>query len=44
MGKVAQDRQTLLDDRVGFPAFDMGHEADAARVVFVIRVVQTLFF
>ncbi len=40
--QVFQDLQTLLDDCVAFLALDMGHEADAAGVMFVLRVIQAL--
>ena len=42
MGEVAQDLQTLLDDRVAFLALDVRDEADAAGVVLVGGVVETL--
>ena len=40
--EVEQDLQTLLDDRVASGALDMGNETDAARVVLVGRIVETL--
>ena len=40
--EVVQDAQALLDDLVALLALDVGDEADAASVVFIGRVVQTL--
>ena len=40
--EVEQDLQTLLDDRVASGALDVGNETDAARVVLVGRIVETL--
>ncbi len=40
--QVFEDLQTLLDDRVALLALDVGHEADAASVMFVLGVVQAL--
>jgi hypothetical protein len=40
--EVLQDLQALLDDRVALVALDMGDKADAAGIVFVGRIVQTL--
>src|SRR5215510_1846783 len=42
MGEVAQHRQAQLDDGVRLLALDVGDEADAAGVVLVRWVVQTL--
>ena len=42
MGEVLEDEQPLLDDGVVPGALDVGDEADAAGVVFVGGVVQTL--
>ena len=42
MREVAQNRHALLDDRVRLPPLDVRDEADAAGVVLVCRVVQTL--
>jgi hypothetical protein len=42
MRQVAQHREPLLDDRVRLLALDMRHEADAAGVVLVCGIVQTL--
>ena len=38
--QVLEDLQTLGDDRVRLVAGDMGHEADAAGIVLVRRVVE----
>ena len=43
MVEVEQDLQALADDAMGLPALDIGHEADAARVVLVAWVVKSLF-
>ncbi len=40
--EVLENLQALLDDLVAFLALDVSDEADAAGVVFVLRVVQTL--
>ena len=42
MVEVLEDLQALLDDLVALLALDVGDEADAAGVVLVVRVVQTL--
>ena len=42
VGKIFEDRQALLDNRVAFDALDVRHKTDAAGVVFVGRVVQAL--
>jgi hypothetical protein len=42
MRKVAQDLQTLLDNRVAFLAPDIRDETDAAGVVLVSGVVKPL--
>jgi hypothetical protein len=42
VSQVFQQLQTLSDDVVAFSALDVGDETDAAGVVFVARVVQTL--
>ncbi len=44
MVEVHQDAQTRLDDLMGLAALDVGHEAHAARVMLVARVVQALPF
>jgi hypothetical protein len=41
--QVLQDLQRLGDDVVALLALDMGHEADAARVVLVRARIQALF-
>jgi hypothetical protein len=43
MVEIDQDAQALMDDVVGPVALDIGHEADAARVVLVAWVVKSLF-
>jgi hypothetical protein len=40
--EVLEDLQALLDDLVTFLALDVGDEADAAGVVLVLRVIETL--
>src|SRR5207237_583301 len=40
--EVHQDLEAGLDHLVGFAALDIGHEAHAARVMLVRRIVQTL--
>jgi hypothetical protein len=40
--QVLQHGQSLLDDRVRFPALDVSDEADTAGVAFVSGVVQAL--
>jgi hypothetical protein len=40
--EVLQDLQALLDDRVALVALDMGDETDAAGIVFIGGIVQTL--
>ena len=42
VGQVLEDQQALLDQLVALPALDVRDEADAAGVVFVRRVVETL--
>ena len=41
--EVVQHLQCLLDNRVRFPAFDIGDKTDAASVVFIRRIVKPLF-
>ena len=41
---VAEDAVGVLDDLVGRHALDLGNEADAARVLLVRGVVETVFF
>ena len=38
--EVGEDLQPLLDDAMRAQALDVGHEANAAGVVFVRRLVQ----
>src|SRR6185369_7912206 len=40
--EVAQHRESLLDDGVRLPPLDVRYEADAAGVVLVLGVVETL--
>ena len=40
--EIFQDQQALLDDGVALVALDVGDETDAAGIVFIGRVVQTL--
>jgi hypothetical protein len=42
--EVLQDQQTLFHDRVALVALDVGDETDAAGIVFIGRIVQTLRF
>jgi hypothetical protein len=42
VGQIGEQFQTLADDVVVLPAFDMGDEPHAASVMFVARVIQTL--
>jgi hypothetical protein len=42
MVEIDQDLQALAHDGVRFPPLDVGHEADAAGIVFVAWVVQSL--
>ena len=41
--QVQQDLQGLLNDGMGLPALDVGHESHAAGLVLELRVVQALF-
>ena len=43
MIQVDQKLQTLTDDLVRLRPFDVGDKAHAARVMLVLRIVQTLF-
>ena len=42
MRQVHEHLNSFEDDVVGFTAFDAGHEADPAGIVFMARVVETL--
>src|SRR6187402_1830213 len=42
MKQINQDLERLLDNRVGALAFDVHDEADAARIMLVSGVVQSL--
>ena len=43
MRQVLQDEQAILDDLVRLLPLHMGNEADAAGIMFVAWVVETLF-
>ena len=42
MVKIDENFQSAFDGRVALAALDVGDEANAARVMFIARVVQTL--
>ena len=42
MREVDQDLDALLDDLVAGAALDVGDESDAAGIVFVSRIVESL--
>ena len=42
--QVQQDLQTILHDLVAFHAFDVGDQAEAAGIVLVGRMIETLGF
>ena len=42
MLQVDEDLQRLPDDRVGSAALDVGDESDAARIVLVIGIVESV--
>jgi hypothetical protein len=42
--EVFQDQQTLFHNGMALVALDMGDETDAAGIVFIGRIVQTLRF
>jgi hypothetical protein len=42
MGEISQQVQALPDDMMALVPFDMGDEANAARIVFMSGVVETL--
>jgi hypothetical protein len=42
MIQILQDFQALGNDVMRFSAFDVHHEANAARIVLVLGIVQTL--
>ena len=42
MGQIFEDLQTVLDDLAARPAFQIGDEADAAGIVLVLRIVESL--
>ena len=43
MVQIHQHCERLAHDLIGFPAFDVDHEANAAGLVLVAGIVQTLF-
>ena len=42
MGQVFENLQSLADDVVRFLAFNVDHEANAAGIVFICRIIETL--
>ena len=42
--EIQEHLHSLFDDRVRFPPPNIDDEAHAARVVFVVRIVQTMLF
>ena len=42
MGEVDEDLKALADNVVAFFALDAGHEAHAAGIVFIARMIETL--
>ena len=42
MRQIDEDLDALEDDIVRLVAFDIGDEADAAVIVFILRMIQTL--
>src|SRR3990170_5236813 len=42
MGEVVQDLQAMLDDLPARTTFEIGDEADAARVVLALRIIESL--
>ena len=42
VAQIDEDRERIADDGVGFAALDVDHEADAAGVVLMLRVVKPL--
>jgi len=44
MVEVREHLQRVADDGVRFLAFDVGEEADTTRLVFELRIVESLFF
>jgi hypothetical protein len=42
MGQVFEDLQAVLDDLAAWPAFEIGDETDAASIVLVLRIVESL--
>jgi hypothetical protein len=42
VGQILENLQALLDDRVALLVLDMGDETDAAGIVFIGGVIETL--
>ena len=42
MGQIFEDLETVLDDRVARPRLQVGDEADAAGIMFSLRIVESL--
>ena len=42
MGQVFENLQAVLDDLAAWPAFEIGDETDAASIVLVLRIVESL--
>ena len=42
MGQILEDLETVLDDLVARPRLQVGDEADAAGIVFSLRIVESL--
>jgi hypothetical protein len=43
MGEVFQDLKTLANDLVTLPVLYVRYEADSASIVFISRIVESLF-
>ena len=43
MGEVDENLESLLNDVVGLAALDVSYKADAASIMLVLGVVETLF-
>src|SRR3989338_1717966 len=43
MGQILEDLDPRADDLVGFLPFNINNEADAAAVMFELRIIKTLF-
>ena len=42
MGQILEDLETVLDDLMARPRLQIGDEADAAGIVFSLRIVESL--